>query len=440
VDSVHNDYQRHLPYIWAAPAFEISKFREYSIGQAGDGHIQEFLGDFGLSPLDSIGGRTMADTTTLWITELWEFWIQTGDEAFLTEMWETAVGAINWQINVASQIGLPWHLVCTYDILVLEAYNTTTYNSFLHLLAMRAASELASVVGDAATKAKADSAFNRAQAAVTALLWNSTYSYLRAYTGGDAIMSDALYGQEIALHLGLGWLFDQGSLSKHLDAELQYNGDAFGLKTITGRHKPPPYLFSKKAHKLASPLGSFNPDTEDDVIWEQAAPTWSSVRLALLKAGQAPFTPLPPAAITSALEPTRKQLENVRSRLNDLWNFAGIYTGDDWGEDGVCGMPFVTAHYGFTMVDFYLLTALTGQQMNLAGNSAFLSFDPVYPCPYTLPVLLQGTEGTLVCEEADTFTLSIKFGKLDLPQSGLRANGKVYTLPVALRAGQSITW
>ena len=40
------------------------------------------------------------------------------------------------------------------------------------------------------------------------------------------------------------------------------------------------------------------------------------------------------------------------------------------------------------MVDFYLFTALTGQKTNIAQGT--LSFDPVYPCPYTLPVLLQG--------------------------------------------------
>ena len=118
---MHNDYQRHLPYIWAAPRFEISKFREYARGQYKDGHIPEFLGDFGLGPLDNTGGRTMADTTTLWVTELFEFWINTGDVALVNELWPNARAAIGWLISAAEQIGLPWHLVCTYDILVLEA-------------------------------------------------------------------------------------------------------------------------------------------------------------------------------------------------------------------------------------------------------------------------------------------------------------------------------
>ena len=96
---MHNDYQRHLPYIWAAPRFEISKFREYARGQYKDGHIPEFLGDFGLGPLDNTGGRTMADTTTLWVTELFEFWINTGDVALVNELWPNARAAIGWLID-----------------------------------------------------------------------------------------------------------------------------------------------------------------------------------------------------------------------------------------------------------------------------------------------------------------------------------------------------
>ncbi len=107
------DYQRHLPYLWAPPAFEMSKFREYAIGAAKDGHIQEYLGSFGLGPLDVPGGRTMADTTTLWITELYEFYLHSGDVEIILENWETAKRAINWQIGASAEIGLPWHLVST---------------------------------------------------------------------------------------------------------------------------------------------------------------------------------------------------------------------------------------------------------------------------------------------------------------------------------------
>jgi hypothetical protein len=295
----------------------------------------------------------MADTTTLWITQLYEFYVHTGNASFVQEMWPVAQRAIAWQVGASAQIGLPWHLVCTYDILVLEAYNTTTYNSFLHLLSMRAAVELAAVVGDAATGATAAAAFARGQGALDALLWNSTYSYYRAYTGGDAVMTDALYGQEIALHHGLGWLVgDLDKLRTHLAAELKYNAaEPYGLVTITGRHKPPPRVESENVSpRRAAAIAAgkaIGVDTQDNVIWTQSGPTWSAMQLRLAKAAGPAFAPLSQAAIDAALLPSQWQLDNVRSRLHDLWNFAGINTGAtaDWGPEGAYGMPFCTSHY-----------------------------------------------------------------------------------------------
>ena len=45
--SIHNDYQRHLGYLWVMPFFETSKMREWASGQAGDGHIQARRGEAG---------------------------------------------------------------------------------------------------------------------------------------------------------------------------------------------------------------------------------------------------------------------------------------------------------------------------------------------------------------------------------------------------------
>jgi hypothetical protein len=103
------------------------------------------------------------------------------------------------------------------------------------------------------------------------------------------------------------------------------------------------------------------------------------------------------------------------------------------------GMPWVTAHYGFTMVDFYLFTALTGQRTNIPQGR--LSFDPVYACPYTLPVLLQGVEGTLSCAGGGgQYTLTVLFGALSLPAGGLSAAGTVCDQAVNLGEGQSVSW
>ena len=62
VDSVHNDYQRHLLYIWAFPEFETQKMEAWGswAQDPKDGHVFECLAGFGHGPLDKPTGRYMA--------------------------------------------------------------------------------------------------------------------------------------------------------------------------------------------------------------------------------------------------------------------------------------------------------------------------------------------------------------------------------------------
>ena len=123
-------------------------------------------------------------------------------------------------------------------------------------------------------------------------------------------------------------------------------------------------------------------------MWMGGAPDWSAIAVAL---GAGPGGIGPGAGnVTAALEPSRRQLENWRSRLNDLWNIAGgwgegeaavqqqlllcvstavlaaagLSTTDslDWGtQENVLGQPLCTSHYGFALTDYYLVYALAGQ-------------------------------------------------------------------------------
>ena len=254
------------------------------------------------------------------------------------------------------------------------------------------------------------------------LLWNSTYNYFRAYTGGDAVMSDALYGVEVAHHHGLGLLWpNPADLITHLAAENKYNFDLGGLKTITGRHTPPP------AGTAVS-----GPDTQDDVIWEQAGPTWSYMALALNSQ----------ATLDDALAPAMRGADKWRSKLNDAWNIAGISSGDDWPA-GQQTLPFVTSHYGFLLVDYFLVPGLSGQQHHLGkAGASFLSFNPPFTpaCPFKYPVLLPGTTGSVSCDAAGKNTLALAFGSLALPAGGLSVQGRAYAGAVSLAAGDSISW
>jgi len=121
---------------------------------------------------------------------------------------------------------------------------------------------------------------------------------------------------------------------------------------------------------------------------------------------------------------------------------AGIASGDDWPE-GQKNLPFVTSHYGFLLVDYYLVPGLSGQQHHLGkGAASFLSFNPPFApaCPFTFPVLLPGTTGSVGCDAAGAFNLSLAFGALSLPAGGLSVNGHAYPAALELAAGDSVAW
>ena len=323
---------------------------------------------------------------------------------------------------------------------------------------MKAAIKLASdpAINDPTTAAAAEAAYSAGVAAMTTIMWNSTFGYFRAYTGGDAIMADCLYGQQVALAHGLGWLLPQAMIASHLAAEAKYNYNAYGLTVVTGRHTPPPALPANAEEEEAAEavveldgIGERKGaraadvralmqhlrgkgDGQDDSVWMGGAPTWSCLALALGAAG--------PAAgnITAALEPTRRELENYRTRLASMWDLTGLSTTDDWGPDAN-GQPFCTSHYGFMLTDYYILYAMSGQQLSIPAGT--LTFAPLVPCPFSLPWAARGREGTLSCAPSGTYTLSLAFGaELALPAGGLSVSGKAYAQALALQAGGTVSW
>jgi len=267
-------------------------------------------------------------------------------------------------------------------------------------------------------------------------------------------MSDCLYGQQLALAHGFGWLVDPALIAQHLAAELAYNSNPYGLTCVTGRHTPPPedtlavlnaaHYFDPadeiSAHKYEraaevretladSKVGG---DGQDDVIWMGAAPDWSCLALALGEQGPGKVN------VTAALEPTRWELENYRSRLNSMWDLTGISTSGDWGSDAANGQPFCTSHYGFIMTDYYLLYTLSGQQTNIPEGK--LSFTPLLPCPFNVPMVMMGVEGTFSCDGQGRWTLAVFFGEVNLQAGGLTVNNQTYPEEVHLVGGQSVTF
>jgi hypothetical protein len=255
-------------------------------------------------------------------------------------------------------------------------------------------------------------------------------------------MADCMYGVMVGHHHGVGWVSNTTRLAMQLAAEAKYNLNPYGLTVVTGRHTPPPVAgtaSTRRATALAldatgsvQSLRKLGIDTQDDTQWLGGGPTWSYVGLALGEAASG-------LTIDEALEPTRRTIENHRTRLADWWNLVGLTAGPDWP---MPGYPWITSHYGFALPTWYLPYILSGQKSDIAHGS--LTFGPLYQVPFVLPLLLPGTTGTVAAEAAGAagtkFTVSLAFGTLSLPAGGLVVNSVAYPHAFALAAGESISW
>lgn len=112
------------------------------------------------------------------------------------------------------------------------------------------------------------------------------------------------------------------------------------------------------------------------------------------------------------------------------------------GSDGrlLTPLPLPHSHYGFALPTWYLPYALSGQDTDIAHGS--LTFAPLFPVPYAVPVLLPGTTGTLTASAgpATKYTLTLAFGQLSLPAGGLVVSGKAYPAAFAIGPGESVSW
>lgn len=203
VDSVHNDGERHIPYLMLQGGYgTTSKMRAWAAGATPKtttsvgGMIQEQLAcgcmDAVPPKLDAPCGRVMGDVTSMFVVYLLELWQWTADENILKELWPAAKAAAEWQIDRAtnpSAPGLPHHLIDTYDGLALENYNASAFSGFFHLLAMKAARVLAlsPPIGDSAFAAKCGAAYHTGIEGMDRLLWNKTDEFYRSYTAPEDV-------------------------------------------------------------------------------------------------------------------------------------------------------------------------------------------------------------------------------------------------------------
>ena len=96
--------------------------------------------------------------------------------------------------------GLPLRKTCTYDIIYLEGYDYTTYNSVMYLLGLKVGKVLAEALGEQQLASTIHLAFDHGKAKIDRILWNEQDGFYHSWWdhkkgSPDWLMADSLYGQ-----------------------------------------------------------------------------------------------------------------------------------------------------------------------------------------------------------------------------------------------------
>ena len=397
LDSIHNDGERHMPYITMFPNSTRSKLAAWAANQGANGMLAEQINQ--VTP-DKAEGRVMSDSTSMFIIYVLELYRWAADDTSLKLYWPTIKKAVEWHISTCEQFDVPYKLQTTYDVLHFPEYDVSTYSSVFHMAAMRAAAELAKAMGDTDFAQTCTDSYQRAQAALDALQWvpadgsgghkNGYYaggsSNCTKGTGCDVqvgFFADAFYAQVLSYSVGLGQLSkDLDKLKSHLAATVENNckrvvdfklepGCPNGFITYTGR----------------DPV-----EWSDWQMWQMMTHDWSALEI---RTG---------GNVTDALVRSAGSAAAWSRVQNDQWNTAGISDTD--------GLPTITSHYGYAYTSWHVPLALSGQSASLLpADSAALTFDPSIETPYTLPVYLPGVLGTLT-NDGSAITLALTVGSL----------------------------
>eukprot|EP01059_Diplonema_ambulator_P001585 TRINITY_DN11354_c0_g1_i1.p1 TRINITY_DN11354_c0_g1~~TRINITY_DN11354_c0_g1_i1.p1 ORF type:complete len:975 (+),score=272.70 TRINITY_DN11354_c0_g1_i1:44-2968(+) len=371
VDSVHNDGERHIPYIMLFPESTKSKIEAWGRAQNSNGMINEQLACGCMGGIDAGFehgcGRVMSDCSSMYIIYLLELLRWNNDQDFVRTWYPTARKAAEWQISVSTFHGMPTKLQTTYDILDMQGYSAVTYSTVFQIVCMKAMAKLAEFMNIPSDVQRYTAAAEAALDGMEAMLWQEDMKAYQAYyepQDGRAIMADTFYAQVLAHSVGLGTVVNMTRLGMHLDTEAVTNYDPYGLKILTGRT-------------------SGNSDTEAD-IWMMAPADHAAL---MLRIGH--------GTVEEALEVASRPYRRLTEDINDVWNACGVMRGN---YTIFPGSNYLTAHYGYYMTIWHTMLAMSGQVIDV-HNGTF-AFSPVVsgPAPaqqqpFSLPVMLPNVVG-----------------------------------------------
>ena len=424
LDSIHNDGERHIPYISFFPNSTRSKLAAWAGNQQPDGMLAEQI--LNKSP-DTPQGRVMSDSSSMFMVYLLELLNWDADITSLQLYWPTVQKIVDWIISTTSTIGVPYQLQTTYDQLRFNDHQASSYSTGFHLLAMRVGQELATAMGDNATYDKCTESLKRVTAAFDEMQWQSDHYAATSDQCSSGkpcgkqvgVFADTFYPQVLAYSNSLGPLVNESRLSSHQNVVVKENckypdgkGGLIpnkcpnGLLTVTGR---------------TSGGGKTHTDNE---LWQMINHDYAAIALNL---GQ---------GLQDSLAFSKGSALSWSQGVNDQWGTAAL--------SDAAGLPTCINHYGYHMTSWHIPYAMSGQKARLfPAGSASLTFNTqgrFSTGDWSLPVYLAGRLGA-ISREGGQYILSLNFGSLKLKT--LSVDGCAYASQsdlVRVAPGQPASW
>ncbi|CAZ94529.1 GH116 family glycosyl-hydrolase [Zobellia galactanivorans] len=382
IDPIHISFARSLPYDLFFPELKKSIIGAHGAAQRDNGYIPEKLWPRNSKdPLDQPSpGRVLGDCSTSFILSVYASHIWDGDEEFVNEMWPHVKRAAQWQINRSRKFGLPDRLAATYDLSGFGKKDLVSYNAFMHLAAMKAATELAKEREKEDLVSLYKKNIAAAQNTLKAHFWTGTYFrnwWNKDEPKNDDIHIDTQFGQVWSYLLGLGDVIEPELMKSHLEAEVVAADSPYGMKVLA------------YAGNDRDETGS----GVNNTVWQAGSIHWSILNI---------YLQMNP---DKSLGQAKKVINHWRKGLNDQWNYADLTSVTN-------GYPHTNSHYGRQLMLWGIPLALSGQQFS--APQGVLSFTPRIEAPYKLPFFTAHASGVLEAKVGEPLLLTLKSGHLKL--------------------------
>ena len=381
---------RALPMMNFHPAGLQSHLRAYASRQHADGRISPSLGQGDRFPLDHSVTATDVAAIPRYILTAFFYFRSTGDEAFLKELWPNLAKAVTWQLSTTTPEGLPSNLPNLGDWASYGDEGFVFSDALLHVGALEAVSRMSEAVDAPQIMGELAPIVETGARAIEGYFWTGTH--FRARWSEFAPASDDADDDSM---LSLLWL------------------RLCGLDAIVGAERLSQHLNS--IEDLQQPI--VHPDKANrsrQIFRPATALAWAALRI---------LTGSPTAGI-SAAEATLSYLEDT---LKDAWaHHQEINLDND--------LPWSNQHHVSHLANWFVLTALTGQQYDAGAQTLLLS--PRIDRRMQLPFFTPGAHGFLAVLRDGRYQIEVLSGRLQLKE--LRIGESIRYRDVYLETGESL--